>query len=103
MKGDMSLVGPRPLLTEYLEHYDDQQIRRHEMRPGLTGLAQISGRNTQGVEERLALDVWYVHHWSGGWTARADHREDDLASCQGVWCHIPGPSDHVEIRRGMNG
>ena len=64
IKGDMSLVGPRPLLVEYLDLYDDEQLRRHEMRPGLTGLAQISGRNDQTWEERLALDVWYIDHWS---------------------------------------
>ena len=64
VSGDMSLVGPRPLLVEYLDLYSDEQMRRHEMRPGLTGLAQISGRNDQTWEERLALDVWYVDHWS---------------------------------------
>lgn len=63
-KGDMSLVGPRPLLVEYLDIYNTEQMRRHDMRPGLTGLAQISGRNDQTWEERLALDVWYVDHWS---------------------------------------
>ena len=64
LKGDMSLVGPRPLLMEYLDFYSDDQMRRHEMRPGLTGLAQISGRNDQTWEDRLALDVWYIDHWS---------------------------------------
>ena len=64
LKGDMSLVGPRPLLMEYLDLYTEEQMRRHEMRPGLTGLAQVSGRNNQTWEDRLALDVWYVDHWS---------------------------------------
>ena len=64
IRGEMSLVGPRPLLMEYLDLYSDEQMRRHEMRPGLTGLAQVSGRNNQTWEDRLALDVWYVDHWS---------------------------------------
>jgi len=64
LKGDMSLVGPRPLLVDYLDLYTEEQMRRHEMRPGLTGLAQVSGRNAQSWEDRLALDVWYVDHWS---------------------------------------
>lgn len=63
---DMSLVGPRPLLLEYLERYDADQGRRHEMRPGITGLAQVKGRNELGWDERLALDVWYVDNWSLG-------------------------------------
>lgn len=64
LKGDMSLVGPRPLLVDYVPLYSDEQLRRHEMRPGLTGLAQVQGRNAQSWEDRLALDVWYVDHWS---------------------------------------
>jgi sugar transferase EpsL len=62
LKGEMSLVGPRPLLVEYLEHYTPQQARRHEVRPGITGWAQINGRNDMSWDDKLALDVWYVDH-----------------------------------------
>lgn len=62
LKGEMSLVGPRPLLVEYLLEYDEYQIRRHEIRPGLTGWAQVNGRNLVSWEERFNLDVWYVDH-----------------------------------------
>ena len=64
IKGDMSLVGPRPLLAEYLPLYSPEQARRHEVRPGLTGLAQVSGRNAVNWPERLAMDVWYVDNIS---------------------------------------
>jgi sugar transferase EpsL len=64
LRGDMSLVGPRPLLMEYLDHYTPEQARRHEVRPGITGWAQINGRNDQPWEQKLALDVWYVNHRS---------------------------------------
>ena len=64
LKGDMSLVGPRPLLVSYLDRYTDEQARRHEVRPGLTGLAQVSGRNLTSWDERLALDVTYVDTWT---------------------------------------
>ena len=60
IRGDMSLVGPRPLLEEYLELYDEEQIRRHDVKPGLTGWAQINGRNNIEWEERFKLDLWYV-------------------------------------------
>lgn len=64
VRGDMSLVGPRPLLVQYLDRYSPEQARRHETRPGLTGWAQINGRNDQTWDERFALDVWYVDNRS---------------------------------------
>ena len=64
LRGDMSLVGPRPLLTRYLERYTPRQARRHEVRPGVTGWAQIHGRNACPWPERLERDVWYVEHRS---------------------------------------
>jgi len=64
LKGDMSLVGPRPLLMEYLPLYNQQQAKRHLVKPGLTGWAQINGRNAISWEEKFALDVWYVEHQS---------------------------------------
>ena len=62
VKGDMSLVGPRPLLMEYLPLYSAEQYRRHEVRPGVSGWAQVNGRNAIGWEEKFKLDVWYVDH-----------------------------------------
>jgi lipopolysaccharide/colanic/teichoic acid biosynthesis glycosyltransferase len=64
LKGDMSLVGPRPLLMEYLPLYTPEQARRHEVRPGITGWAQVNGRNAISWEDKFALDVWYVDHCS---------------------------------------
>ena len=64
LKGDMSLVGPRPLLVSYLPLYDQKQARRHEVRPGITGWAQVNGRNTISWEEKFSLDVWYVDNVS---------------------------------------
>lgn len=64
LKGDMSLVGPRPLLMEYLPLYSQEQSRRHETRPGVTGWAQVNGRNALGWDERFGLDVWYVDNQS---------------------------------------
>lgn len=64
LKGDMSVVGPRPLLMQYLDRYTSEQARRHEVRPGLTGWAQVNGRNAITWEEKFKLDVWYVDHQS---------------------------------------
>lgn len=64
LKGDMSLVGPRPLLMEYLPLYSERQARRHAVRPGITGWAQVNGRNALAWEERFELDLWYVEHRS---------------------------------------
>ncbi|MFZ5919270.1 MAG: sugar transferase [Chloroflexota bacterium] len=64
LRGEMSLVGPRPLLVQYLERYTPEQARRHEMKPGITGWAQINGRNALPWKHKFALDVWYVDNWS---------------------------------------
>ncbi|MDI7277431.1 MAG: sugar transferase [Anaerolineae bacterium] len=64
LKGDMSLVGPRPLLMEYLDRYTPEQMRRHDVLPGITGWAQVNGRNALTWEDKFALDLWYVDHQS---------------------------------------
>lgn len=64
LRGDMSLVGPRPLLMEYLDSYTSEERRRHDMQPGITGWSVVNGRHTLKFKDRLALDVWYVEHWS---------------------------------------
>jgi len=64
LRGDMTLVGPRPLLMQYLDRYTPEQARRHSVLPGITGWTQVNGRNDLPWEQKLALDVWYVDHWS---------------------------------------
>jgi sugar transferase EpsL len=64
LKGEMSLVGPRPLLTDYLERYSPEQARRHQVKPGITGWAQVNGRNAVSWEQKFELDLWYVDHAS---------------------------------------
>lgn len=64
LKGDMSLVGPRPLLVEYLDKYNEVQRRRHDVLPGLTGWAQVNGRNNLSWSEKFNLDIWYIDNWS---------------------------------------
>jgi lipopolysaccharide/colanic/teichoic acid biosynthesis glycosyltransferase len=66
LRGEMSLVGPRPLLEEYLPRYTPEQARRHDVLPGITGWAQVNGRNVLSWEEKFKMDVWYVDHWSLG-------------------------------------
>jgi lipopolysaccharide/colanic/teichoic acid biosynthesis glycosyltransferase len=66
LRGNMSLVGPRPLLCEYLDRYSTEQIRRHDVLPGITGWAQINGRNAITWQDKFRYDVWYVDHWSLG-------------------------------------
>ena len=64
LRGDMSAVGPRPLMAKYLERYSPEQMRRHDVLPGITGWAQVNGRNALDWDEKFRLDVWYVDHWS---------------------------------------
>jgi len=85
LSGDMSIVGPRPLLPEYLDRYNEEQARRHEVRPGITGWAQVNGRNAVSWDERFTMDVWYVDHRSFALDARIALRSlSALVSREGV-------------------
>ena len=64
LKGEMSLIGPRPLLYDFFPFYSEEEMRRHEVRPGITGLAQVNGRNNLNWDERLKMDIYYIDHWS---------------------------------------
>jgi lipopolysaccharide/colanic/teichoic acid biosynthesis glycosyltransferase len=107
LRGDMSVVGPRPLLPQYLDRYTPAQARRHEVRPGITGLAQVSGRNAIGWSERFALDVWYVDHRSVALDARIVgrtilavlRREGVSAPCEATMSEFMGAADASEERR----
>lgn len=102
VRGDMSLVGPRPLLVRYLERYSPEQARRHEVRPGLTGWAQINGRNAASWAERLRLDVWYVDHRSFGLDLRILARTVALVfRREGI--HAPGEATMTEFQPPTSG
>jgi len=97
LRGDMSLIGPRPLLPQYLERYTPEQARRHEVKPGLTGWAQVCGRNALSWDDRLALDVWYVDHWSVALDLRIMARTlPAVASRRGI--AAPGSATMPEFR-----
>jgi lipopolysaccharide/colanic/teichoic acid biosynthesis glycosyltransferase len=97
LRGDMSLVGPRPLLVAYLARYSAGEARRHEVRPGLTGWAQVNGRNATTWEERLKLDVWYVDNRTWALDARILLRTVALVlRREGV--HAPGSATMPEFR-----
>jgi lipopolysaccharide/colanic/teichoic acid biosynthesis glycosyltransferase len=105
LAGDLSLVGPRPLLIEYLPYYSAEQARRHEVVPGITGWAQVHGRNAISWEDKFALDVWYVDHWSPlldlrvlAKTVRAVLMRDGISSANHVT--MPRFDDHVRALRG---
>jgi lipopolysaccharide/colanic/teichoic acid biosynthesis glycosyltransferase len=85
LRGDMSLVGPRPLLMQYLERYSAEEMRRHEVKPGITGWAQVHGRNAMTWGQRFTLDVWYVEHWSLGLDMRILLRTPwEMLRCNGI-------------------
>ena len=96
LRGDMSLVGPRPLLPQYLARYTPTQARRHEVRPGITGLAQVNGRNALGWSESFALDVWYVDHRSVALDARIVWRTL-VTVVRGVGVSAPGHATMTEF------
>jgi lipopolysaccharide/colanic/teichoic acid biosynthesis glycosyltransferase len=99
LRGEMSLVGPRPLLMRYLDRYNSEQARRHEVRPGITGLAQVAGRNALDWEEKFRLDVWYVDHLSL-WLDLAILARTPLSVLCGHGINRPGYATTPEFRGG---
>ena len=101
LRGDMSLVGPRPLLVEYLPRYSAEQARRHTVLPGITGWAQVNGRNALSWEEKFRLDVWYVDHQSLGLDIKILVRTISMVlRREGI--HAPGQATMAEFRGSMN-
>lgn len=99
LRGDMSLVGPRPLLVDYLARYNSEQARRHEVKPGMTGWAQVHGRNLTTWEERFRLDVWYVDHQTLGLDIRILVRTlGRVLRREGI--HFPGQATMPEFMGG---
>ena len=94
LRGEMSLVGPRPLLMQYLERYTPEQARRHDVLPGMTGWAQINGRNALTWEEKFRLDVWYVDHWSLGL---------DIKILLRTFWKVVTPGGHQPVRACLGG
>lgn len=97
VRGEMSFVGPRPLLMEYLERYSPEQARRHEVRPGITGWAQVNGRNALTWEKRFELDVWYVDHRSL-WVDLKILGLTALRVCQRHGINAPGEATMPEFK-----
>ena len=100
LRGEMSLVGPRPLLMQYLDRYTPEQARRHEVRPGITGWAQVNGRNAITWEQKFALDVWYVDHVSFA-AGRQDHGPDHLEDAKREGISQPGQATMEEFLTGF--
>ena len=102
LRGEMSLVGPRPLLMHYLDRYTPEQARRHAMKPGITGWAQVNGRNAVSWDERFALDLWYVDHWSLALDLRIvlPDRLDDRDEARR---ERAGGGHHARVRRHVRG
>src|SRR5262245_17186757 len=109
LRGEMSVVGPRPLLLQYLDRYTPQQARRHDVRPGITGLAQVSGRNALTWDEKFALDVWYADHRNLALDVRLLLRtvaavlRRSGVSAPGVQTMPEFMGESVEPREGRNG
>jgi len=102
IRGDMSLVGPRPLLMQYLELYSSEQARRHKVKPGITGRAQVSGRNSIGWDRKFALDVWYVDHGSLWLDVKIlAHTTWKVLACEGI--NQPGEATVEYFKGNSNG